>query len=272
MSNKIPENISLLKQGEEFLCSKAVTAIEQSDSLHGHIVMIECSMSLLDYFVRQHKHQNEDDLAIQCLGIRLFNASASAIKLMFSGYYQTSAATMRDVLETVFLLDYFFSNQKMIGNWRAYDEDDRRRTFAPATIRKALDDRDSFTERKREKAYKLLCNLAAHPSYQGFRMITPIPSGDAHCGPFFEMSALKACLEELAKLMIQAGGIFTRFFEAKNEADYLTKIAFMEAQGRWFEKYCGQKFDSSGIEKMRLLMQEVSSCLVPAFDGVESVP
>lgn len=261
MSEKIPENISLLKDGEEFIYSKAITAIEQLDSLHGHIVMIECSMDLLDYFVRQHEHRNEDELAIQCLGIRLFNASASAIKLMFSGYYQTSAATMRDILETAFLLDYLFSNQEMIGNWRTSDEDTRYKNFTPVTIRKALDDRDSFTERKREKAYKLLCNLAAHPSYQGFRMITPIPGGDAHCGPFFEVSALKACLEELAKLMVQAGGIFTRFFEAKNEADYLTKIAFMEAQGRWFEKYWEKKFDSSGIEKMRLLMQKVSSNL-----------
>ena len=64
-------------------------------------------MDLIDYFCRQYKHRKQDELTVQLLGIRLFNASASALKLLLSGYYQTAALQERDLLEMAFLLDLF---------------------------------------------------------------------------------------------------------------------------------------------------------------------
>ena len=49
----------------------------------------------------------KDSVTIQLLGIRLFNASASALALMLMGYYQNSVTMLRDLLETGFLIDYF---------------------------------------------------------------------------------------------------------------------------------------------------------------------
>ena len=39
---------------------------------------------------------------MQLLGIRLFNAAASGMKLALSGYYQTAFQQARDIMETGF--------------------------------------------------------------------------------------------------------------------------------------------------------------------------
>jgi hypothetical protein len=191
---KLPQNITRLHHGEEFLRSKSVEAIEASTDLLAHARLVESSMDLIDYFVRQYLHADEDQLAIQCLGIRLFNGTASALRLLLSGFYQASAFQQRDLLETIFLLDYFRSNRSEIAVWRSDDAKTHRDRFRPARIRKALDDRDGFTERKRSKAYQFLCELASHPTPTGFRMLTPVAGGNAHCGPFFEHTAMTRAL------------------------------------------------------------------------------
>ena len=126
--------------------------------------------------------------------------------------------------------------------------------FSAAKIRIALDDRDGFTERKREAHYKLLCTLAGHATFDGFRMLTPLAGGDAHCGPFFEDTALRATLSELANLIIMGGQLFTKFFKGRSRTDYLTKIVFMEANGHWFERFYHQPFDRAPLNEMRALI------------------
>jgi hypothetical protein len=68
-----------------------------------------------------------------------------------SGYYQASALQQRDLLETAFLLSYFQSDRALIAQWRGSDQRVRQKNFAPVVVRRALDDRDGFTERKRDK-------------------------------------------------------------------------------------------------------------------------
>jgi hypothetical protein len=63
-------------------------------------------------------------------------------------------------------------------------------------------------------------------------MLTPRPGGDAHCGPFFEVTSLTAVYEELVKLLVQAAGTFTMFFKASSKNDYTMKLSFMEAAKR----------------------------------------
>jgi hypothetical protein len=248
MMQTFPENFSRLHDGEEFLRSKSIDAIERSEDLlaHGHV--IERAMDLIDYCCHQHLARNDDELTIQLLGIRMFNASASAIKLLLSGYYQVSALQQRDLLETIFLLDYFTTNRALISAWRQADEQARRRNFGLVIIRKALDDRDGFMERKREKAYKLLCELAGHPTYTGFRMLAPKPGGDAHCGPFFEFTTLKAVYEELARLLVQAGAMIMQFFPDGRKHDREMKTSFMKAQAHWAEKFYGHPSNQAKIK------------------------
>lgn len=257
MAMGFPDNFNRLHEGEEFVRSKSIETIEGSHDLLMHAELIERSMDLIDYFVRQHSAEIDDTLTVQLLGIRLFNGSAAGIKLLLSGYYQTSALQQRDMLETIFLLDYFRSDRKLIAEWRASDDRVRRDKFGPAAVRKALDKRDGFTERKRDKAYKLLCELAGHPTYAGFRMLTPRPGGDAHCGPFFELTSFKAVYEELAKHLFQAATAFGQFFPNSTPDDYRMRIAFMEVQGAWAEKFYGRPFDKREIDIMRARAAEM---------------
>ena len=123
------------------------------------------------HFSRSYQHRSEEQLIVQLLGIRLFNGSASAVHHMLGGYYQNSVMQQRDLLEVSFLLDYFRTNPALIMEWKSADESQRNQKFGAFQVRTALDDRDAFTERRREAHYKLLCRLGAHASYQGFQML-----------------------------------------------------------------------------------------------------
>jgi hypothetical protein len=145
----------------------------------------------------------------------------------------------RDLLEVSFLLDYFNSNRERIAEWRGCTESERNKKFGAFKVRTALDDRNGFTERKREAHYKLLCSLGAHASWQGFEMLRPTPGGDAHCGPYFAERALDATVAELAKICVSAAMNFNPFFEAKSLVDWETKLRFMEVHVVWFEHFFG---------------------------------
>ena len=232
----IPENFVSLHKHEETLRQETFEAINKDKYLPIDLSVIAKSMDLIHYFIIQYDHEeNIDLLTIQKLGIRLFNGSASALRLLSCGYYQTSALQIRDLLETLFLLDYFLTDKILIAKWRDGDQNIRRKEFAPVKIRRALDVRDGFTNKKRDKAYALLCNLAGHPTNEGFRMLAPVPGGDAHIGPYFEFKNMKATLEELSSNLIQAGVIFTRFFEKRNDADREIGNHFIEGSREWRE-------------------------------------
>lgn len=253
MIDNLPENFDRLHAEEERLRSESIGAIKASENLQAHAIMIERSMDLLTYFCLQHKAADEDTLTVQLLGIRVFNGAASALKLLMSGYYQASALQQRDLLETAFLLSYFQSDRALIAQWRGSDGRARQKNFAPVVVRRALDDRDGFTERKRDKAYKLLCELAGHPTHAGFRMLTNQHGGDAKCGPFFDASSLKAVYEELVKLLVQAAGTFTMFFKVSSRNDYAMKLSFMEAQNEWMEKFFNRSMDRAQLDELRAL-------------------
>lgn len=235
----IPQNILSIHAHEESLRKKIIEAIEGEWYLLLDLSVIEKSMNLIRHFVLQHENDGDSEsdlLTIRYFGIRMFNSSGAALKLVLSGYYQTSALQQRDLLETIFLLDYLETDRTQISKWRESDQHARKKNFGPGKIRDALDARDGFTEKKRDKAYKLLCNLAGHPTNDGFRMLTAEHGGDAHCGPYFDFNNMRATIEELANKMIQAGSICPRFLQTRNAVDLETTKEFMEIALKWKEK------------------------------------
>ena len=94
MAGRIPENILRLHAGEESLRAKALALIEADARLALHLDITVHVMDLFD-ILRQFPTEDEDLKVIQVLGIRTFNAFASAIKLMLSGYSQKSALILR---------------------------------------------------------------------------------------------------------------------------------------------------------------------------------
>jgi hypothetical protein len=63
-------------------------------------------MNAIYAFTHDHAHGSENELTLQYLGIRLFNAAGASLKLALSGYYQKAFDQVRDVIETYFLVDY----------------------------------------------------------------------------------------------------------------------------------------------------------------------
>jgi hypothetical protein len=125
-------------------------------------------------------------------------------------------------------------------------------------VRKALDHRDGFTERKRRDHYKLLSGIGAHASYQGFELLRPNEGSDACCGPFFAERLLSPATEELAKACILAAEAFLFQFKPRSLADFEAMIRFTEVKAAWFERFIGP-FDKSGLDKMRAVVVRLRS-------------
>jgi hypothetical protein len=257
MTLDLPDNFHTLHKSEETIRAQSIEAIKASENFRMHAELIEHTMSLMRYFVQVHQSTCADVRTIQLLGIRLFNAAASVWKLLLSGYHQTSALQQRDLLETIFLLDYFRTEKSLIAEWRNSTDKVRREKFSPAAVRKKLDKRDGFTTGKRDDAYKMFCELAAHPTYQGFHMLTDKPGGDIYTGPFFDSRSLKAGLEELTRNLALAGGVFINLFPQQS-SDIQARLSFIEVQGQWAERFLGKPYDRSTIDAMREMAKSVA--------------
>jgi hypothetical protein len=82
------DNLKTLHEHEEKLRAESLAIINKSATLKEHCHVIHEAMNIVYGFTRDHPHRSEDELTLQLLGIRLFNASAASVKLALSGYYQ----------------------------------------------------------------------------------------------------------------------------------------------------------------------------------------
>lgn len=255
-----------LHAGEEGLRAQSLALIADDVDLRLHASIIEQGQDLLYVLIHNGQHKDDDDLAIRLLGIRLFNACAASLKLLLSGYSQNAALHFRDILETAFLLDYLQSDPALVTEWRTSTRKICMSKFAPAAVRRALDQRYGHTGNKRDAAYTLLCELASHPTYAGFQML--LADGvNAHCGPFVAERTLKAALSELAKLEVQAAVNFTVFFAWDTTTVADAKIALFEAQGRWFHRCFGAPLNTAAVETLKAnlaLMREAEAAKATA--------
>jgi len=236
ITNNFPDNFHFLHEGEELIRARSIEAVRASSELTLHMKLCENGANLIHYFIHRDDRENEDNLTIRLLGIRVFNCLNTTIKLLLSGYYQSSVLQLRDMIETSFLLDHLQTNRHLIARWRTGDAKILRDEFAPVQVRKALDARDSYTGEKRGAAYKLFCTLAGHPHPQGFSMLR-LPDGTHHCGPFFEERTADSVIAELGKSVIQAAAIFSQFFKPHTKQDYQIKLDFLTCQQHWIERF-----------------------------------
>ena len=226
------ENLFTLHAHEETLRQKAYEFVEHDSQLESHLVVIEAAMDLA-FFLHTYPTEDEDMKVIQILGMRIFNAFGASLKLALSGYGQNSALIIRDILETAFLLDLFQTDAAKISCWRQAGDKERRKQFSPAKVRKALDTRDGFKEKKREEHYRRFSELAAHPTMKSDYMMRPNKDGDAVIGPFIVEGLFEAVLSEMGQLAFLVGHFLDHFF-AETWVDALaTREKFARAQQRW---------------------------------------
>ncbi|MQA65046.1 MAG: hypothetical protein GEU76_03960 [Alphaproteobacteria bacterium] len=228
----LPDNLQSLHSQEEQLRGKALELVRQDQNLRLHVAVIEQAMNLGD-LLRQCPTDDEDMKVIQILGMRMFNAFGASLKLALSGYAQNSALLMRDVLETVFLVDLFRGDRDLIKKWRFADGKTLKADFSPAAVRKALDARYGHTSRRREETYKLFSELAGHPTIKSAWMMRPQKDGDAVIGPFIEKTSLEIVLSEMGRLAVQAGQHLVAFFPGDWQQGFGQRLGFAEAARKW---------------------------------------
>jgi hypothetical protein len=233
----LPEQLEGLHKGQERIRTEALSATNADAALKDHLNMVEASLDTIHAFTIKHEKPTEDELTIQRLGIRLFNAGASALSLLLAGYYQNSVTLQRDLLETGFLIDYLAIDRAKIQEWQRSDDKERAKKFAPARVREALDAHDKAAGKKRAQIYKLMCTYAAHPTPEGFRLVSP--KGPGEIGPFFDEKFLKYLLEELVKHLTYFAVVYTGHFSGVPIELLSGKRAFLNDLSVWAKKYLG---------------------------------
>ena len=252
----LPDNLFRLHHGEEDLRKKTIALIEASQDMSAHMERVESAMDMFQYIRTNATDMTEDQVVVALIGASIFNSLASAIKLMFGGYYQSSGLQIRYVLESGWLLSYLRTDKALVQTWKTTPEDKRQKTFAPYLIRQALDKRDGFTEKKRDAHYKRLCVLCGHPSFAGFALLRPEPGADAHMGPFLDPTLLEQIIQELVMVATVAIQAFMPFYPARTANDFKARIAEIEGFNKWHEHVYGKKPDTTALDNLkRLLVQ-----------------
>lgn len=234
--NLFPANLGTLHENEEALRGVALSLVAQDDRLTISILAVESAMDVADK-LRQFPTVDDDLKTIQILGMRIFNAFGSSLKLTLSGYNQNATMILRDVLETVFLLDLFRGNPRIIAHWRLSDKAARLRGYGPVKVRMALDQRDGHTEKKRALAYDTFSELAGHPNASSHLMLRPTKDADAEIGPFIEETSLTAVLSEMGKLAVQAGEVLDEFFPEGWSDSLQERSNFARLKQAWLAKF-----------------------------------
>lgn len=247
------QKLQFLHACEESLRARSLEVLQANERAQLHIDVIESVLDILDE-LRKSPTEDEDLKVVRVLGMRQFNGLTSALKLALSGYYQSAAMILRDVLETVFLLDYFGTHPSPIERWRLLTGPAHWKEFKPAKIREALDRRDGFATKQRAAQYALLSELAGHASMKGIAMLKPL-GGDAHMGPFCDPSAIVATLDEMGRLAVQIGEVTGKFLTAEHfEADRVRR-SFARLKICWFAEFCPKS-----VEKLLDAAKQKSAC------------
>lgn len=235
MAYDFPENLQRLHHAEQELRDQSLEIIRHND-LGLHLMVVELAMDVADT-LRKFPTHDEDLKVGQMLGMRIFNAFASSLKLALSGYIQNSTLLMRDILETIFLLDLFKGEPSLIKEWRFADKQQIKKKFSPIQVREALDKRYGHTAKKRAELYQLFSELAAHPTMKSALMMRPGIGGDAVIGPFVDKGALEAQLSEMGRLAVQAGETLISFIPSWWGPATECRRSFDEAKVEWLNQF-----------------------------------
>ena len=248
---ELPEKLKNLSKEEEKIKASSITLLKSDEISDRRLTAYEQAMDVVFSLVKDHKNRTDDELTIQYVGIRLFNALAVSLRLMLSGYYQISFAIQRDIIEMYFLLDYFIYCPGKISEWKNASNDERIRNYNPGKIRDILDKRDGLVNKKRAKKYKMFCEYAAHVSYAGNKLVAP--KGLGELGPFFDEKYLKGCFTELIENGFYAVLQFMGHFkDIKGKNILKTKNDFLKQIADWYKKRFKQevRIDFNKIDEL----------------------
>lgn len=100
-------------------------------------------------------------------------------------------------------------------------------------VRKALDERDGVTSKKRHELYEMFSELAGHPSMDSPLMLRSESDGNIVVGPFIEPGALGSTLYEMGRLALWVGEYLDRCFPGDWQFGRPSRASFVEIMQRW---------------------------------------
>jgi hypothetical protein len=235
------DNLNSLHKREEEFRAQSLETIKADAALSDHWNLVAEAMNAIYAFTHDHVHESENELTLQYLGIRLFNAAGASVKLALSGYYQKAFQQVRDVIETSFLVDYLSTYPEKIDEWRRADKKKRIAQFGPGFIRNELDKRDGYTSGERKRIYDLISELASHASYSGISLTTTGAANMAQVGPFFDVKKLRVWLYEMATRLSHAALVLSSDPEGHDLKLLATRMQYLDLVNTWWSKYQGLK-------------------------------
>jgi hypothetical protein len=237
------EGLLWLHRHEQDLRAKSLAAVQADEFISDHWAFLAEVMNAIYAFTHDHPHGSENELTLQYLGIRLFNAGGASIKLALSGYYQKAFHQLRDIIETHFLVDYLMTYPEKIDQWRRASEKERKGRFGPKAIRDALDKRDGFPSAGRKSPYDEISELASHATYSRIALMTTGPHSIAQVGPFFDKTKLGVWSREIASRLSLPALVLLRHPEGLDPKLSATKKLYIAAMLKWWSKYQGLDLD-----------------------------
>ncbi len=231
----LTENLEALHREEDRLRGDHINLVTSRADLSAHLGIISKAMNMIWAFTHDHPHKSDDELTMQMLGVRLFNAAAASVKLAFSGYYQNAFSALRDFLETSFLVDYLRSNPDQISAWKVASKAEIKGKFGPNSVRQALDKRDGFKKEKRKELYDLISHHATHATPGGIKMTVVDALGEI--GPFYSEANFQAWAEEAVKMLGGTGSFYCQAFSGISENLKLVRDDYYRDFYVWTQKY-----------------------------------
>jgi hypothetical protein len=235
------DNFVSLHEHEERLRGQSLDAIKADAALADHWTLVAEAMTAIHTFSKDHICGSENELTLQYLGARLFNAAGASVKLALSGYYQKAFDQVRDLLETSFLVDYLTAYPVKFDEWRRADKKARLELFGTGVIRNALDKRDGDMSGGRKAIYGHLSEMASHPTFQGIALTASGPSSMVQVGPFFDQKMLTVWLQELAMRPSPAALGLLRKPEGRDLNLLTIREHYLAVSNEWASKYLGAK-------------------------------
>lgn len=156
------------------------------------LAVLDRCLLILDELHSGHSGSG-DEATLKLLVRRLADVTLAALSLVLEGYYQSSLALQRDVLETGFLLEVFNRFPARIQDWRTLKGRAHWDVFRPQAVRDALQD----DEADRTSIYHNFCVYASHVTRPGSHLL--VQGQGATAGPRFDQKYLSDCVEEHAR-------------------------------------------------------------------------
>lgn len=235
LTDVVPQNFTRLWAAEDEMLKWSTEVVASEEYLQNHLELIEAYMGCVE-MVRRSGPSGDRHIAVVGLFLRTFDASSYCVRSAMSGNYTGCAMYARDILETQFLLSYLLDEPGRPEAWLASEPKSSPEEYKPVVIRKYLDKRDGFAERKREKSYKLLSTLGAHPSPGGLELKRD-GSKAIRSGPFKQRDTLEQCIQEAARVVLPLAGMLHDYCiaEVKEGQSLSSRLALILQRTR--EKY-----------------------------------